>query len=142
MTKLSSRCALLRKLAESTWGSSVHSLRTSALVLVNSTAEYCSPVWNHSTHTILADRIINSTLWIITGCLKQHLYTTYQQSLTYFLLLLGVMSPQLGWQRGIKMKTTTYCIKPAVDWHHDGHLVDHRLCSTQQSNQLRASHHG
>jgi len=42
----------------------------SALTLVYSTAEYFSPVWNHSTHTILADRIINSTLPITTGCLK------------------------------------------------------------------------
>jgi len=106
--KLSSRCVLIRKLARITWGSSVH-LRISALALVYSTAEYCSPFWNHCTHTIPVDRIINSTLRIRTECLKPTPgYTTYQQSLAYPLFLLGVMPPHLGWQRGIKMRTTTF----------------------------------
>ncbi|UYV62968.1 hypothetical protein LAZ67_2002670 [Cordylochernes scorpioides] len=44
-----------------------NTLRTSALALVFSTAEYCAPVWEGSCHTKLIDTQLNSTLRIITG---------------------------------------------------------------------------
>ncbi|UYV75975.1 hypothetical protein LAZ67_13001998 [Cordylochernes scorpioides] len=55
------------KLAGSSWGSDANTLRTSALALVFSTAEYCAPVWEGSCHTKLIDTQLNSTLRIITG---------------------------------------------------------------------------
>jgi len=39
------------KLAGSTWGASANTLRSSALVLCYSAAEYCAPVWSRSAHT-------------------------------------------------------------------------------------------
>ena len=68
--KIASRRTLLSKLAGTTWGTSPHTLHTSALALVNSTAEYCTPVWLLSAHTKLLDTSINSALCTIMGCLK------------------------------------------------------------------------
>ena len=42
----------------------------SALSLIYSTAEYCTPVWCRSTHTCLIDSILNDALRIVTGCLR------------------------------------------------------------------------
>ena len=41
----------------------------SALSLVYSTAENCTPVWCCSTHTHLIDSVLNNTLCIVIGCL-------------------------------------------------------------------------
>ena len=67
--KLSPRVALLRRLAGSGWGAGAKTLRISALSLVYSTAEYCTPVWCCSTHTHLIDNILNDALRIVNGCL-------------------------------------------------------------------------
>lgn len=68
--KLKTRCNIIQKLAGSSWGSSAATLRTSALSLVYSTAEYCCPVWSHSTHVKKVDTTINSCLRLITGTIK------------------------------------------------------------------------
>jgi len=68
--KLTSRVALLRRLAGSGWGAGATTLRTATLALVNSTAEYCAPVWRRSAHTCLIDPTINDALQIVTGCLR------------------------------------------------------------------------
>jgi len=44
-------------------------LRTAALALVYSSAEYCAPVWCRSAHTHHIDTAINGALRTITGCL-------------------------------------------------------------------------
>lgn len=43
--KVKSRNNMLRKLADNSWGASGDTLRTAALALAYSTAEYCAPVW-------------------------------------------------------------------------------------------------
>ena len=43
--KLKNRNNLLMKLAGSTWSASANTLRSSALALCYSAAEYCAPVW-------------------------------------------------------------------------------------------------
>ena len=48
--KVSSRNNLLRRLAGSSWGASASTLRTGALALVYSAAEYASPAWSRSAH--------------------------------------------------------------------------------------------
>ena len=68
--KLSTRVALLRRLAGSGWGAGAKRLLISALYLVYLTAEYCAPVWRRSTHTCLIDSILNDALRIVTGCLR------------------------------------------------------------------------
>ena len=60
--KLSTRVALLRRLAGSGWSAGPKTLCISAFSLVYSTTEYCAPVWCRSTHTCLIDSILNDAL--------------------------------------------------------------------------------
>ena len=53
--KLTSRIALLRRLAGSGWGAVAPTLRSATLALVHSTAEYCATDWCRSAHTCLID---------------------------------------------------------------------------------------
>jgi len=50
--KLKNQNNLLIKLAGSTWGASANTLRSSALALCYSAAEYCAPVCSRSAHTM------------------------------------------------------------------------------------------
>ena len=68
--KVTSRVALIRRLAGTTWGANGKTLRTSTQALVLSAAEYCAPVWTRSPHVRKVDGAINNALRIITGCLK------------------------------------------------------------------------
>jgi len=68
--KLTSRVALLRRLAGSGWGAGATILRIATLALVHSIAEYFAPVWCRSAHTRLFDPAINNALRIVTGCLR------------------------------------------------------------------------
>ncbi|UYV73364.1 hypothetical protein LAZ67_10002861 [Cordylochernes scorpioides] len=61
------RAPPLRQTGRLFLGSDANTLRTSALALIFSTAEYCAPVWEGSCHTKLIDTQLNSTLRIITG---------------------------------------------------------------------------
>ena len=67
--KLTTRVALIRRLAVSGWGTEAKTLRTAILSLVYSTAEYCATVWCRSAHTCLIDSVLNDALRIVTGCL-------------------------------------------------------------------------
>jgi len=58
------------KLASSTWGASANTLRSSALALFYSAAEYCAPVWSRSAHTSQVDVLLNSTMRLISGTLR------------------------------------------------------------------------
>ena len=66
--KLTSRFALLRRLAGSGWGAGATTLRIATIALVHSTSEYCAPVWCRSDHTRLIEATINDALRIVTGC--------------------------------------------------------------------------
>lgn len=68
--KVIARNNIIRKLAHSTWGAHPHTLRTSALALSISAAEYAAPVWRNSTHAKQVDVAVNDTLRVITGCLR------------------------------------------------------------------------
>ena len=59
-----------RRLVSSRWGTGAKILRTAALSLVYSTAEYCAPVWCRSAYTRLIDSVLNDALRIVTGCLR------------------------------------------------------------------------
>ena len=63
--KLTTRVALMRRLAGSGWGAEAKTLRTAALFLVYCTA----PVWCRSAHTRLINSVLNDALRIVTGCL-------------------------------------------------------------------------
>lgn len=68
--KLKSRNNLLTKLAGTRWGASADVLRSSAVALCYSVAEYCAPVWSRSAHVGKIDSQLNSTMRLITGTLR------------------------------------------------------------------------
>ena len=68
--KIQSRKALLSQLANSKWGANPYTLRTTALALCFSTAEYACPEWERSAHAAKIDSALNDTCQRITGCLK------------------------------------------------------------------------
>ena len=64
------RSALIRKLVGTGWEAGPSTLRTSALALADTPAEYCALIWSRSRHTGLLNVSLNCTLRIITGCLQ------------------------------------------------------------------------
>jgi len=61
--KLKNRNNLLMKLAGSTWGASANTLRSSALALCYSAAEYCTPVCSHKSGRCEVELYHVSHLW-------------------------------------------------------------------------------
>ena len=61
---------LLKKLANSNWGTNARAIRTTALALCYSTAEYAAPVWARSSHANKLNPVLNQACRSITGCLK------------------------------------------------------------------------
>ena len=61
---------LLRKLPSSKWGTNTSTIRTTALALSYSVAEYAAPVWARSAHAYKLDPELNSACRAITGCFK------------------------------------------------------------------------
>ena len=68
--KVGTRDNIIRKLRTSKWGATPTTLRSSALALCYSAAEYACPVWERSTHAKKLDATLNETCRMITGCLK------------------------------------------------------------------------
>ena len=84
--KTAARNNVLRKLANSKWGTHPSTIKTTALALSYSTAEYAYPVWERSAHAHNVDPVLNDACRAITGCLQptnvENLY-----------LLAGIASP-------------------------------------------------
>jgi len=68
--KVNARNSLLRRLAGNSWGADFAVLRTSALALCFSCAEYCSPVWAHSVHVKKIDVALRESMRLISGCIR------------------------------------------------------------------------
>ena len=60
----------MKKLANTRWGTDAKTIRTTALALCFSTAEYAAPVWNRSSHATKIDPALNAACRSITGCLR------------------------------------------------------------------------
>ena len=67
--KVGTRNNIIRKLRTSKWDTPT-TLRSSALALRYSAAEYACPVWERSTHAKKLVPTLNETCRMITGCLK------------------------------------------------------------------------
>ena len=61
---------LLRKLSSSKWGANASTIRTTALALCYSVAEYAAPVWARSSRAQKLNPELNSACRAVTGCLK------------------------------------------------------------------------
>ena len=68
--KVSTRNNILSKLTGTSWGASPHTLKSTALALCYSSAEYASPVWERSSHAKKLDSALNASCRLITGCLR------------------------------------------------------------------------
>ena len=69
-SKLKKRASIIKKLAGTTWGARQDVLRTSAIALCYSVAEYCAPAWARSVHTYKVDVILNDVMRTIAGSIK------------------------------------------------------------------------
>ena len=76
--QVATRNNLLRNLENSKWGTNASTIRTAALALCYSVAEYAASVWSRSKRTHLLDPELNQACRVITGCLNptnvEHLY--------------------------------------------------------------------
>ena len=86
--KVATRNNLLKKLANSRWGTNARTIRTTALALCYSTAEYAAPVWERSAYAHILNPELNQACRAITGCLRptnvENLY-----------LLAGIAPPEI-----------------------------------------------
>ena len=111
--KVGTRNNIIRKLRTSKWGATPTTLRSSALALCYSAAEYACPVWERSTHAKKLDATLNETCRMITGCLKP----TNTNSLP---VLVGIAPSHI--RRAVASRTER--TRQATDERHplDGHL--------------------
>ena len=68
--KTSARNNILRTLSNTKWGAKPATIKTTALALCYSTAEYECPVWEMSKHVSKLDPALNEAFRFITGCLR------------------------------------------------------------------------
>ena len=68
--KINTRNNLLRKISFKSWGADIPTLKTTALSLCYSIAEYCAAVWGHSTHVSKVDTALRNTSRAVSGCLR------------------------------------------------------------------------
>ena len=109
--KVAIRNNLLKKLANSKWGTNARTIRTTALALCYSTAEYAAPVWARSSHANKLNPVLNQACRLITGCLKP-------TNVEDLYLIAGIAPPPQkseekyvrGWRGPNKRKTRdTFC---------------------------------
>lgn len=99
--KLKTRNNLLCKLAGTTWGANARTLRTTALALIYSSAEYCSPVWQNSSHVTRIDTQLNTTMRLISG-------TISSTPTSWLPILSNIHPPCLRRQRATKLAWDKY----------------------------------
>ena len=68
--KVATRNNLLKKFSNSKWGCNESTIRTTALALSYSAAEYACPVWARSPHASKLDPELSDAYRSITGCLR------------------------------------------------------------------------
>jgi len=99
------------KLPGSSWGANDNTLRSSALALCYSVAEYCCPVWQRSTHVSLAYALLHSSMRLISG-------TVRSTPLPWLPILTNIEPPAL------RRRAATDKLITQADCHRDWPLYD------------------
>ena len=68
-SKIEARNIILKKLANTNWGTDARTIRTTALALCFSAAEYAPPVWSRSSHASAIQPVLIAACRAISGCL-------------------------------------------------------------------------
>ena len=110
----------MKRLASTHWGADFTTLRTTALTLCFSVAEYCFPVWCHSSHCHKLDSSLKKCLRLISRCIKS--------TPTYLLPVLCGIEPANIWRN----KNCINLNKCAADASHILHNLLHNPTSTVQ----------
>ena len=98
-------------------------MRTAALSLVYSTAEYCAFVWGRSAHTRLIDSVLNDALRIVTGCLRP-------TPTDYLPILAGIQPAEL------RRRGATLSLANRATLNPD-HILHEQLVGKQNAHQGR-----
>lgn len=120
--KLKTRNNIIQKLAGSTWGASASTLRSSALGLVFSSAEYCSSVWLNSPYVKYVDTVLNQTMRIVSGAVRS-------TPLFWLPVLSYITPPRLRRQNNLVREFNKIIMNPALPIHEDMALRFGRLKS-------------
>ena len=75
------------------WGTDARTIRTTAVALCFSSAEYASPVWSRSSHASKIDPVLNAACRAISGCLRP-------TRVDDLYLLCGIAAPPPTYQTG------------------------------------------
>ena len=101
--KLATLNNLLKKLSNSKWGCNATDIRTTALVLSYSAAEYACQVWDRSSHASKLDPELNDACRSITGCLMS-------SNVEELYLLAGIAPPDIRRNRK-QTQPTLYTVR-------------------------------
>ena len=104
--KVSTPNNILQKLATSKWAATPHVLRSSALALSYSAAEYVCLVWERSAHAKRLGQVPNESYRLITGCLKP----TNADNLH---LLAGAAPPEIQREAASKLERSRQACDPS-----------------------------
>lgn len=121
--KIKSRNNIIQKLAGTNWGASANCLRTSALALVYSTAEYGAPIWLNSHHVRKVDTQLNITMRLISGTLKA-------TPVEWLPKLANLAPPNLRRKQALLREYDKVCTNPNIPLNNDlSTLYESRLVS-------------
>ena len=122
-SKVCSRNNILSKLTGTTWGANPQTLKSTALALCYSAAEYACPAWERSTHAKKINTALNTCCRQITGCLRptpaDNLY-----------ILAGIAPPDIR-RRVARMKERKRQVEDVRHPLFNHALAAHRLASRE-----------
>lgn len=135
--KLGTRNNLLRKLTGTTWGATASCLRTTALGLVYSCAEYCCSTWLNSVHSAKIDVELNKTMRIISG-------TVDSTPLTWLPALCNIAPPSIRRRKALRNIFTKVLDNDEIPLHHEVQTttavrLKSRKSSTSTAKNLHSS---